>query len=39
MKRPAALEARGVNIHNSWGSVEIGLAASEGESYDVMALA
>jgi phenylacetate-coenzyme A ligase PaaK-like adenylate-forming protein len=32
--RAAALEAWGINIHNSWGSVEIGLAASEGESFD-----
>jgi hypothetical protein len=34
-----ALEAWGVNIHNSWGSVEIGVAASEGESFGGMALA
>ena len=34
-----ALEAWGVNIHNSWGSVEIGLAASEGESFSGMTLA
>jgi phenylacetate-CoA ligase len=37
--RAAALEAWGINIHNSWGSVEIGLAASEGESFDGMTLA
>jgi phenylacetate-coenzyme A ligase PaaK-like adenylate-forming protein len=37
--RAAALEAWGINIHNSWGSVEIGLAASEGESFDGMILA
>ena len=37
--RAAALEAWGINIHNSWGSVEIGLAASEGESFDGMMLA
>ena len=37
--REAALEAWGINIHNSWGSVEIGLAASEGESFDGMTLA
>jgi phenylacetate-CoA ligase len=37
--RAMALEAWGINIHNSWGSVEIGLAASEGESFGGMALA
>ena len=37
--RAMALEAWGVNIHNTWGSVEIGLAASEGESFSGMTLA
>jgi phenylacetate-CoA ligase len=37
--RAMALEAWGVNIHNSCGSVEIGLAASEGESFCGMTLA
>ena len=37
--RAMALEAWGVNMHNSWGSVEIGLAASEGESFGGMTLA
>lgn len=31
--RQMALEAWGINIHNSWGSVEIGLAATEGDSF------
>jgi phenylacetate-CoA ligase len=37
--RAMALEAWGVNIHDTWGSVEIGLAASEGESFAGMTLA
>ena len=37
--RAMALEVWGVNIHNTWGSVEIGLAASEGESFSGMTLA
>ena len=37
--RAMAREAWGINIHNSWGSVEIGLAASEGESFGGMTLA
>ena len=37
--RAMALEAWGVNIQNTWGSVEIGLAASEGESFSGMTLA
>ena len=37
--RAMALEAWGINIHNCWGSVEIGLAASEGESFDGPSLA
>ncbi len=37
--RDTALEAWGVNIHNQWGSVEIGLAATEGESFSGMTLA
>ena len=36
--RAMALEAWG-NIHNSWGSVEIGVTASEGESFGGMTLA
>lgn len=31
--RKMALEAWGINIHNSWGSVEIGLVATEGDSF------
>ena len=37
--REMALEAWGVNIHNQWGSVEIGLAASEGDAFSGMSLA
>jgi phenylacetate-CoA ligase len=37
--RAMAHEAWGINIHNSWRSVEIGLAASEGESFGGMTLA
>jgi phenylacetate-CoA ligase len=37
--RAMALEAWGINIHNCWGSVEIGLAASEGESFAGASLA
>lgn len=37
--RQMALEAWGINIHNSWGSVEIGLAAAEGESFSGSTLA
>ena len=31
--RQMAQDAWGINIHNNWGSVEIGLAATEGESF------
>lgn len=31
-------EAWGVNVHNQWGSVEVGLAASEGDSFSGMSL-
>lgn len=37
--RQMALEAWGVNIHNQWGSVDIGLAATEGNSFSGMTLA
>jgi phenylacetate-CoA ligase len=37
--RAMALQVWGVNIHDTWGSVEIGLAASEGESFSGMTLA
>lgn len=31
--RRMAQDAWGINIHNTWGSVEIGLGATEGESF------
>ena len=34
-----ALQVWGINIHDTWGSVEIGLAAAEGESFSGMTLA
>jgi phenylacetate-CoA ligase len=37
--RAMALEAWGLNIHDTWGSVEVGLAACEGESCSGMTLA
>lgn len=37
--RQMAKEAWGTNIHNSWGSVEIGLVATEGDSFGGMTLA
>lgn len=37
--RQMSLEAWGVNVHNQWGSVEIGLSASEGDSFSGMSLA
>lgn len=37
--RAVALEAWGINIHDCWGSVEIGVAASEGESFGGASLA
>jgi phenylacetate-coenzyme A ligase PaaK-like adenylate-forming protein len=37
--RDLALQAWGINIHDTWGSVEIGVAASEGESFAGLSLA
>ncbi|MEM8953835.1 MAG: hypothetical protein AAGD22_06770 [Verrucomicrobiota bacterium] len=37
--REMAKEAWGIDIHNSWGSVELGLAAMEGESFGGLSLA
>ena len=37
--RAMAKEAWGINIHNSWGSVEIGMGATEGDSFQGMTLA
>ncbi|MEM9657007.1 MAG: hypothetical protein AAF961_01480, partial [Planctomycetota bacterium] len=37
--RRMAQQAWGVNVHNSWGSVEIGVAAMEGESFGGATLA
>ncbi|MEM7146794.1 MAG: hypothetical protein AAF591_16800 [Verrucomicrobiota bacterium] len=37
--RDMAKEAWGIDIHNSWGSVEIGLAGMEGESFGGLSLA
>jgi phenylacetate-CoA ligase len=37
--REMAREAWGIDIHNSWGSVELGLAAMEGESFGGVSLA
>ncbi len=37
--RDMAQQAWGVNIHNQWGSVEIGLAGTEGNSFSGMTLA
>ena len=37
--RAMALQVWGINIHDTWGSVEIGLAAAEGESFSGMTLA
>lgn len=37
--RQMALQAWGINIHNSWGSVEIGLGATEGDSFGGSTLA
>ena len=37
--RAMTLEAWGLDIHDTWGSVEIGLAACEGESFSGMTLA
>lgn len=36
--RELARQAWGIDIHNSWGSVEIGLAAYEGPSFDGLSL-
>ncbi len=37
--RQMAQDAWGINIHNSWGSVEIGIGATEGESFGGSTLA
>jgi len=37
--RAMALQAWGVNIHDTWGSVEIGVAAHEGDSFSGLTLA
>lgn len=37
--RSMAREAWGIDIHDTWGSVELGLAASEGESFGGISLA
>ena len=37
--REMAKEAWGINIHNSWGSVEIGMGATEGDSFQGATLA
>ena len=37
--REMAKEAWGVNIHNCWGSVEIGMGATEGEAFQGATLA
>ena len=37
--RDMAKKAWGINIHNSWGSVEIGMGATEGDSFQGMTLA
>jgi phenylacetate-CoA ligase len=37
--RQMALKAWGINIHDTWGSVEIGVAASEGEAFSGLSLA
>ncbi len=37
--RAMALKAWGINIHDTWGSVEIGVAASEGSSFTGLSLA
>ncbi|MCG8586941.1 MAG: hypothetical protein MI757_19730 [Pirellulales bacterium] len=37
--RAMAQDAWGINVHNSWGSVEIGLAATEGDDFGGVTLA
>ncbi|WP_339909061.1 hypothetical protein [Symmachiella dynata] len=37
--RDMAFQAWGINIHNQWGSVEIGVAGTEGNSYSGMTIA
>jgi phenylacetate-coenzyme A ligase PaaK-like adenylate-forming protein len=37
--REMAKEAWGINIHNSWGSVEIGMGATEGDAFQGATLA
>jgi len=37
--REMAQEAWGINIHNSWGSVEMGVSATEGDSFQGLTLA
>jgi len=37
--RKMSRQAWGIDVHNSWGSVEIGLAAAEGDSFSGITLA
>ncbi|WOO42210.1 hypothetical protein [Rubellicoccus peritrichatus] len=37
--REAAKKAWGIDIHNQWGSVEVGVAGSEGEGFEGLVLA
>jgi phenylacetate-coenzyme A ligase PaaK-like adenylate-forming protein len=37
--RDMAKQAWGINVHNQWGSVEIGLAGTEGNSFSGMTMA
>lgn len=37
--REAAKKAWGIDIHNQWGSVEIGVAGSEGEGFEGLVMA